>query len=139
RVEKHDLIMPTCDGFGLRHEAGSVISTALGCAGAARCGTGVLARYPYRDRRHARLEVIARRAANDEELVLFGRAHAEEGFGGEHERPHVERTAFDLRKPVAVGKGELADGLNEGFFWHLGHRHPARRIIESARVFIWTE
>ena len=139
RVEEHDLVVPLGDRLGLRDEAGGVVAAALGRPGAAGGGADVIAADPDRHRRHARLEIVARRAGDHEELVLARRAHAEERLGSEHEGPQVERPAIDRGKPRGVLADDLAAGLDEQVFGQVRHRQPVGRMVEPRGVALGTE
>jgi hypothetical protein len=80
------------------------------------------------------LEVVARRAGDDDVLVLLCRAHAEERLGRDHERPQVERAAFDRREPVAVGQHELAHRFEEQRLWQLGHGEARAEALNRAAL-----
>src|SRR3546814_18765604 len=71
-VEEDDLVVPLGDRLALRDEAGGIVAAAFGGAGAAGRGAGIILRHPERDRRRARLELIADRRGDDEEMI-FGR------------------------------------------------------------------
>src|SRR3546814_15808892 len=71
-VEEDDLVVPLGDRLALRDEAGGIVAAAFGGAGVAERGAGIILRHPERDRRRARLEIIADRRGDDEEMI-FGR------------------------------------------------------------------
>ena len=67
-----------------------VVAAGLRGAGAAGAGAGVVLGDPQRHRLQAAGEVGAGRRGDEAVGDLVRRAHAEEGLGGEHERPQVQ-------------------------------------------------
>src|SRR5262249_43544240 len=92
-VEEDDLVAAVADGLGLGDQAGGVVAAALGGAGAAGRGAGVVVGDPQRDRLHAALEVRAGGRGDDDVGVFGRRLDAEEDLGGIHEGAQVEAGA----------------------------------------------
>src|SRR3546814_8232069 len=72
-VEEDDLVVPLGDRFLLRDQARGIVAAAFGGAGAARRGARIILRHPERHRGGTRLEIIADRRGDDEEMI-FGRS-----------------------------------------------------------------
>ena len=137
-VEEDDLVVAARDRFGLRDEAGGVVAAAFGRAGAAGRGAGIVAD-PDRHGGRAGLEIVARRAGDDEVFVLLGRAHAEEGLGGDHEGAQIERAALDGGEPVAVGAHKLLDAFEEQRLGQRGHGEPLGGLVEPRGIGLGAE
>jgi hypothetical protein len=126
-------------GFGLGDEACRIIAAALGSAGAAGCGAGIVLRHPDADRLGAALEIGSDRGCDDAEDIFLRRTHAEEGLAGEHEGTQIEAAAFGLGDPFGIDLDQLFDGREEIGLRQFRHRHAACRLIEAAGVFLRTE
>src|SRR3546814_5223030 len=98
-VEEDDLVVPLGDRLALRDEAGGIVAAAFGGTGAAGRGAGIILRHPERDRGGTRLEIIADRRGDDEELIFGRRLDAAEHLAREHEGAQIERPAVDRREP----------------------------------------
>src|SRR3546814_18095448 len=93
-VKEDDLIVPLGDRLALRDEARGIVAAAFGGAGAARRGAGIILRHPERHRGRARLEIIADRRGDDEEMILGRRLHPQEHLARIHEGAQIERAAL---------------------------------------------
>ena len=139
RVEEDHLVAAVADRLGLREQAGRIVAAALGGAGAALRGAGVLLADPDRHGRRAALEIRADRRGEHHVEIFRRRLHAEKHFGREHERAQVQRTAVAVGDPVGVGLHQPLDRFDEQVFGKFGHRQTPRRILEAARVSLGTE
>src|SRR3546814_13058330 len=79
---------------------------AFGGAGAAGRGAGIILRHPERDRGRARLEIIADRRGDDEELILGRRFDTAKHLAREHDGAEVQRAAVDGPAPSGVDTPE---------------------------------
>src|SRR3546814_3085665 len=101
-LEEDDLVVPLGDRLALRDEAGGIVAAAFSGAGAAGRGAGIILRHPERNCWGARLEIIADRRGDDEELIFGRRLDAEEHFAREHEGAQIERPAVEDRKSTRL-------------------------------------
>ena len=130
--------MPARQRLALRNEAGGIVAAALGRARAAGRRARIFAD-PDRHRRRARLEIVARRAGDDDVAVPLGGPHAEERLGRDHERTEIERAALDGREPVAVGGDKLTDRFDEQVLGQFWHGEPPGRCGKPRRVRLGPE
>src|SRR3546814_7721727 len=63
----------------------------------------MILRHPERDRGRARLEIIADRRGDDEELIFGRRFDTEKHLAREHEGAEVQRAAVEGREPAGIG------------------------------------
>ena len=138
RIEEQHLIMAAREGFGGGDEARRIIAAAFGRPRAARRRAGVFG-HPERDGGRARFEVIAGGAGDDDEFIGLGRAHAQEGFGGDHEGAQVQRGAFLRRDPCAVGRDQQAHRFEEGGLGQGWHGKARGAGVEPCRVRLGAE
>ena len=125
-------------GLSGGHEAGGVVTAALGRARPAGSRAGVVGN-PDAHRLGTGFEVVTGRTCDDDELVLLGRTHAEEGLGRDHEGPQVERAALDRGIPVAVDLEQRLDRAKEQLLRQGRHGEPLGRGIEARGVGLGPE
>src|SRR5262245_31283663 len=89
-----------------RQQAAGVVASGFDVAGAA----GKCANEMFLGKKPDRLaEVRAHRAGEDDEAIASGRSYDQRFIQGEIDGPHIEGSAFTMRRPVAIEANELSD------------------------------
>ena len=112
-VQPQGLLVAQLVCLHLRDQGSSVVAAALGKAGAARAGTGVLVLNEDLDRVDAGGVVRTYRRTYDDELVGAGGADAEVRLGSDDERTDVQAGALCVRNPVLIEGNDRLDSLYE--------------------------
>ena len=112
-VQPQGLLVAQLVCLYLRDQGCSVVAAALGEAGAARAGTGILVLDEDLNRVDAGGVVSADRRAYDDELVGAGGANAQMRLGSDDKRTDVQAGALSVRNPVLIEGNNGLDSLNE--------------------------
>ena len=138
RVLEDDLLAAVLLTLGLGNHGGSVVTAALGGAGATLACTGVGGGEPD-VHGFGGAEVVTCGRANHVVLHVACGANTQERLGSNHEGAEVEGLTVTGGNPRFVRLNQLAQGLNEGLGGQFRQGQAACGVRETCRVLFGAE